>query len=265
MPQAPRFLVKGGTTYRILSDQVGSVRLVVNATTGAVAQRIDYDAFGVVTQDTNPGFQPFGFAGGLADRDTGLVRSGARDYDPAVARWTSKDPIRFDGGHNAFDYAAADPVNLVDATGLAPLFGYGEALSFYGRTSLQGLAALADGAIPFADPFAGWAYDPCDSTLGGSRASGELVRDIELALGGATLLARTSWLYNSSLLGRSSWLLGRGNGLLNSNNYLRLGWGWRGSSAAGQNVLRLATGGPLRSGAPWARSAWNWLRHMDFF
>ena len=50
--------------------------------TGAVVQRIDYDEFGVVTQDTNPGFQPFGFAGGIYDPDTGLTRFGARDYDP---------------------------------------------------------------------------------------------------------------------------------------------------------------------------------------
>ena len=27
---------------------------------------------------------PFGFAGGLHDRDTGLVRFGYRDYDPEV-------------------------------------------------------------------------------------------------------------------------------------------------------------------------------------
>jgi RHS repeat-associated protein len=115
-------LVKGGTTYRILSDQVGSVRLVVNATTGAVAQRIDYDAFGVVTQDTSPGFQPFGFAGGLADLDTGLVRFGARDYDPRAGRWTSKDPIRFRGRDtNLYGYVVADPVNRIDPAGLASL------------------------------------------------------------------------------------------------------------------------------------------------
>ena len=58
------------------------MRLVVNATTGAVEQRLDYDAFGNVLTDTNPGFQPFGFAGGLCDRDTGLVLLGLRDYDP---------------------------------------------------------------------------------------------------------------------------------------------------------------------------------------
>ena len=111
-------MVKGGITYRILSDQVGSVRLVVDATTGAVVQRIDYDAFGVVTQDTNPGFQPFGFAGGLMDLDTGLVRFGARDYDPSVGRWTSKDPVRFRGRTlTLYDYAQYDPVNLVDPNG----------------------------------------------------------------------------------------------------------------------------------------------------
>ena len=122
-PNVPDFLVKGGVTYRIPSDQIGSVRLVVDASTGAIAQRIDYDAWGNVTTDTNPGFQPFGFAGGLHDPDTGLVRFGARDYDPAVGRWTTKDPIRFDGGDaNLYGYVFEDPVNLNDPDGeLAPL------------------------------------------------------------------------------------------------------------------------------------------------
>jgi RHS repeat-associated protein len=34
---------------------------------------------------------PFGFAGGLQDKDTGLVRFGYRDYDPDVGRWTAKE------------------------------------------------------------------------------------------------------------------------------------------------------------------------------
>jgi RHS repeat-associated protein len=94
----PDYMVKGGATYRIISDHLGSVRLVVNASTGAIAQRIDYDEFGVVTSDTNPGFQPFGFAGGLYDAHTELVRFGARDYDAETGRWTAKDPIGFGGG-----------------------------------------------------------------------------------------------------------------------------------------------------------------------
>src|SRR5207249_3807837 len=89
----PDYLIKGGITYRIIADQLGSPRLMVNTATGAVAQRMDYDAFGNVIGDTAPGFQPFGFAGGLYDRDSRLVRFGARDYDAEVGRWTSKDPI----------------------------------------------------------------------------------------------------------------------------------------------------------------------------
>ena len=62
-------------------------------------KRIDYDSFGNVIDDTNPSFDiPFGFAGGLHDRDTGLVRFGYRDYAPKIGRWTAKDPILFAGG-----------------------------------------------------------------------------------------------------------------------------------------------------------------------
>jgi RHS repeat-associated protein len=114
----PEVMIKGGIAYRMVSDHLGSVRLVVDAATGAVAQRIDYDEFGRVLLDTSPGFQPFGFAGGLYDPDTGLVRFGARDYDPEVGRWTAKDPLLFEGDDtNLYAYALGDPVNRVDPTG----------------------------------------------------------------------------------------------------------------------------------------------------
>ena len=114
----PDYMEKGGVTYRILSDHLGSVRLVVDASTGTVAQRLDYDEFGVVLQDTAPGFQPFGFAGGIYDHQTKLVRFGARDYDAEIGRWTSKDPIGFDGGdHNLYGFVVNDPVNRIDSEG----------------------------------------------------------------------------------------------------------------------------------------------------
>ncbi len=83
-PLVPDYLIKGGTTYRILSDHLGSPRLVVDAATGAIVQRLDYDEFGQIISDTNPSFQPFGSAGGLYDRDTKLIRFGVRDYDAEV-------------------------------------------------------------------------------------------------------------------------------------------------------------------------------------
>src|SRR6185312_10579582 len=107
-------------TYRIVTDKLNSPRLVVNAASGAVVQRIDYDEFGVVTSDTNPGFQPFGFGGGIYDRDTRLVHFGARDYDAETGRWTAKDPLGFKvGDTNQYSYAQGNPVTFTDPTGLA--------------------------------------------------------------------------------------------------------------------------------------------------
>ncbi len=61
---------------------------------------------------------PFGFAGGLDDRDVGLVHFGFRDYDPATGRWTAKDPIGFAGGDvDLYGYVESDPVNFIDPTG----------------------------------------------------------------------------------------------------------------------------------------------------
>ena len=81
-------------------------------------QRIDYDEFGQITLDTTLGFQPFGFAGGLYDADTKLVRFGARDYDAFTGRWTTKDPVRFAGGDtNLYGYVWGNPGRFVDPFG----------------------------------------------------------------------------------------------------------------------------------------------------
>ncbi len=118
----PDYLVKEGKTYRIISDHLGSPRLVVDLGSGDVAQKMEYDAFGNVVLDTQPGFQPFGFAGGIYDLDTQLVRFGARDYDAESGRWTSKDPIGFEGGDsNLFGYVLDAPVNLMDINGFIPI------------------------------------------------------------------------------------------------------------------------------------------------
>jgi RHS repeat-associated protein len=120
-PNVPDYFTNSSGTFRILSDHLGSPRLIVNVASGAVAEEIDYDEFGNVTNDTSPGLTTFGFAGGLYDKDTGLVRFGARDYDPIIGRWTSKDPIRFVGGLNLYGYGTNDPVDRVDPQGTKDL------------------------------------------------------------------------------------------------------------------------------------------------
>jgi len=118
----PDILIREGVPYRIISDHLGSPRLVVDIDSGIVAQRMNYDAWGNVIQDTNPGFQPFGFAGGIYDADTDLVRFGARDYDAVTGRWTAKDPIDFGGNAlNLYGYSRLDPINYVDSNGRNPV------------------------------------------------------------------------------------------------------------------------------------------------
>ncbi len=145
------------TTYRYVYDIRGSVRLVVNASTGVIAQQLDYGPWGEVLDDSAPGFQPFGYAGGEYDATTDLVRFGARDYDAEIGRWTAKDPIGFAGGDtNLYAYVGGDPIGLVDVTGklawLAPvggcLLGMGlEGLSEFFEDDQDYLCACAGGAI----------------------------------------------------------------------------------------------------------------------
>jgi RHS repeat-associated protein len=112
-------MIKNGNTYQLVTDHLGSVRLVVDVNSGAVTQQIDYDEFGNTLSNTNPDFQPFAYAGGLYDTQTKLVRFGARDYDASVGRWTMKDPIGFGGGvSNFYEYVVNDPIQFLDPSGL---------------------------------------------------------------------------------------------------------------------------------------------------
>ena len=155
---SPDYMVRGGVTYRIFSDQVGSPRLVINTSTGTVAEQINYDEFGNVISDTNPGFQPFGFAGGLYDQDTKLVRFGARDYNPSIGRWTAKDPILFAGGDtNLYGYALNDAVNLIDPSGMNPFSGANPFLTMFYNYSTAINPAVINPAvvIPLVPPVVG--------------------------------------------------------------------------------------------------------------
>ncbi len=134
-PNVPDYAIRvaDGARYRIVSDQLGSVVLVVNVDDAAdVLLAARYDAFG--EQEVVAGSAeavPFGFAGGRYDADTGLVRFGARDYDPETGRWTGRDGALWKAGTNMYGYSRADPVNWRDPDGRAPVSGGTGDCSYY--------------------------------------------------------------------------------------------------------------------------------------
>jgi len=72
----PFAVVKSSVLYYMVYDQIGSLKLIADSA-GNVVKRLEYNTFGNIISDSNPGFAvPFGFAGGLYDRDTKLVKFG---------------------------------------------------------------------------------------------------------------------------------------------------------------------------------------------
>jgi len=109
---------RAGIWYGVLSDVVGTPIVIVDDTGNIVKYRI-FDMWGRLMLDSNPGFQmELGFAGGIHDPDTDLVRFGRRDYDPVTGRWLSPDPLHLPGGSiNLYRYASNDPVTFRDPGG----------------------------------------------------------------------------------------------------------------------------------------------------
>lgn len=130
--QMPVSMHKNGELYYFGYDQVGSLKVVTDSA-GNVVKKIDYDSFGNIVNDSAPSFSiPFGFAGGLYDPDTGLVRFGFRDYSPEIGRWTAKDPILFLGGDtDFFSYLMNDPINFFDKYGLDKTSWFGDERSIF--------------------------------------------------------------------------------------------------------------------------------------
>ena len=174
------------TSYRILSDHLGLVRRVVELTSGEVMQATDYDAWGNITSETlAAGFGPlpFGYAGGLHDRTTGLVRFGAREYDPRLGRWLQPDPIGFAGGDsNLYAYVGGNPVLYHDPSGRvsnSTLDSVAEFSAGVGDVLTMGIGGWARDRLGFgvnecSDAYenGSWAGEAADLLLGGGIKSG---------------------------------------------------------------------------------------------
>ncbi|WP_290498756.1 DUF1566 domain-containing protein [Alcanivorax sp.] len=231
----PAYMEKDGNTYRIISDHLGSPRLVIDTATGDVAQRMTYDVWGNITEDTNPGFQPFGFAGGIYDQHTGLTRFGARDYDAETGRWTAKDPIRFEGkDQNLYGYVLNDPINLFDLDGNLPSLPQG-LVDFSAGLGDGLLLGFGDELRELTDVSGG--VDPCSSSykVGGWTS---------FAAGGARL-AYAGMVKGGSMLASSGAAASEFRNSVKAAFRLGLGKNWRKPNLSKYNsdaALRAASG-----------------------
>jgi RHS repeat-associated protein len=107
-----------------VADHHGTASCAINAATGAIAWRRT-TPYGADRQ--SPAFWPDtkGFVGGTRDL-TGLTHLGAREYDPALGRFASVDPlVDFDtpGELGGYAYARNNPVTHSDPSGRATVAG----------------------------------------------------------------------------------------------------------------------------------------------
>lgn len=109
-------LQTGGNSYYYTLDNIGSV-LQLTDNTGVPAAAYTYNPYGKTTGATgNLATQnPYRYASGYTD-NTGLIKFGARYYNPTLARFTQADPSGQEG--NAYTYAGDNPTKHTDPSGL---------------------------------------------------------------------------------------------------------------------------------------------------
>ncbi|GGR85832.1 hypothetical protein GCM10010269_26220 [Streptomyces humidus] len=124
----------GSVTYQVATSQ-GTATTAVDASTLAVTRRF-YDPYGNA-RGTQPSAwvaadENHGYLGKPSDSVTGLDLLGARNYDPALGRFLTPDPVFESGDPNqmgGYSYAGDNPATQSDPSGLCPkdiCDGYGQ-------------------------------------------------------------------------------------------------------------------------------------------
>jgi RHS repeat-associated protein len=103
------------TKFR-LTDHLGSTSVTIDLA-GLWLNREEFTPYGETTFGSFA-HKAYRFCGRERDEESGLARHDARYLAPWLLRWVSCDPAGPSGGTNLYTYAACNPVNRVDRTGL---------------------------------------------------------------------------------------------------------------------------------------------------
>jgi RHS repeat-associated protein len=142
-----------------LTDNVGSVRLIVNPS-GTVLDQINYYAFGGIQNETNSSNgDRFKFTGREWDSEIALYNLRARPYGAFDGRFVAEDPSKFSAGdNNLYRYVANDPTDAMDRTGLQEQPNDSDLIARPGRPRPS--ATYANLGMPILPP-----YDFIDTTV----------------------------------------------------------------------------------------------------
>ncbi len=122
--------ITGYTVYHHITDHLGSVRAITNASTGNVVETSDFLPFGTrwsqtsgsssatLTDATNRWRYSGKEEQKAINSSLPLIDYGARIYDPTIARWMSVDPMAEKYYEESpFLYCSDNPINIIDIKG----------------------------------------------------------------------------------------------------------------------------------------------------
>jgi RHS repeat-associated protein len=153
--------VQGALIYA--PDHPGSVRDVLAGGSAQSLGHFDYDPYGNATAATGSraNWPDFRYAGLFYHPTSGLYLATYRAYDPAIARWLSRDPIEEQGGRNLYAYVGGSAVGRTDPNGLSVMqigvsvgggggavsgsYEVGIAFDFHGNVGTYDTAAIVAG------------------------------------------------------------------------------------------------------------------------
>ena len=101
-----------------MPDQLGSVRDVLDATTGNLVQSYDYTPYGGLARSNGSVPLDYHYAELFYHLASGLNLATYRQQDGATGRWINRDPILELGGLNLYGYTFGKPLNNFDPLGL---------------------------------------------------------------------------------------------------------------------------------------------------
>ncbi len=121
MSTDPLFMKVGSAYYYYHNDHLGTPQKITSVS-GAVVWSAKYSSFGEASVEVGTVVNNLRFPGQYWDSETGIHYNWNRYYLNIIGKYLRMDPIGLESGNiNFYNYAAGNPINQFDPTGLCTL------------------------------------------------------------------------------------------------------------------------------------------------